>query len=366
VARAGEQLSALRVALVGYGMGGSLFHAPFITLEPRLDLTVVVSANRERQVALQARYPKTRVMRSVEDLLDHLDDIDLVVVSTPNSTHEEIAEAVISRHCALVVDKPVTPTANATRRLAGLAIAAGTAIVPFQNRRWDGDFRTAVSLLRRGDLGTLLTFESRYERWQPEVSSNPDRAWKNDTQKGAGTGILFDLGSHVIDQAVVLFGRPQAVYAEVAVRRAGSHVDDDAFVALHYSSGPRVHLWTSAVAADRGPRFRLLGDVSAYVKTGMDVQEAALSEGRAPSEPDWGVEPPISWGHLVAGSERRAVPTINGAYQLFYADLASFLLDGKPPPVDIADAITTAEIIEAAYLSSRSGRVESLNRYIEM
>lgn len=349
------------MALVGYGMGGSLFHAPFITSEPRLDLTVVVSANRERQAAVRARYPKTKVMRSVEDLLDHLEDIDLVVVSTPNSTHEEIAEAVMSRQRSLVVDKPVTPTASATRRLAELATATGTTIVPFQNRRWDGDFRTVMSLLRRGDLGTLHTFESRYERWQPAVSATPDRAWKNDAQEGAGTGILFDLGSHVVDQAVVLFGRPDGVYAEVAVRRVGSHVDDDAFVALQYANGPQVHLWMSAVAADRGPRFRLLGDMAAYVKTGMDVQEAALSEGRLPTEPDWGVEPGSSWGHLVTGDERRAVPTLAGSYQLFYAGLASCLLDGARPPVEIADAITTAEVIEAAYRSSRSRAVERLN-----
>jgi predicted dehydrogenase len=261
----------------------------------------------------------------------------------------------------VVVDKPVTAAANETRRLAALAEDVGTTIIPFQNRRWDGDFRTVVSLLRNGELGTLYTFESRYERWQPQVSSASDRKWKNDPQEGAGTGILFDLGTHVIDQAVMLFGRPEAVYAEVAVRRIGSHVDDDVFVALRYPHGPRVHLWMSAMASDRGPRFRLLGDASAFVKMGMDLQEAMLTEGHAPTESRWGEEPASSWGHIGTGAERRAVPTLAGAYQLFYAGLASFLLDGAPPPVDIADAITTAEVIEAAYLSSRSGAIESLN-----
>ena len=350
------------MALVGYGMGGSLFHAPFIAAEARLDLAVVVTANPDRRAAVVARYPGTSMVGSVEDLLIRLDDIDLVVVSTPNFTHKEIAEAVISRRRPVVVDKPVAATANETRQLAELAEAQGTTIIPFQNRRWDGDFRTVVSLLKSGDLGTLHTFESRYERWQPQVTLARDRAWKNDTREGAGVGILFDLGAHVIDQAVMLFGRPDAVYADVAVRRSGSHVDDDVFVALRYPHGPRVHLWMSAVAADQGPRFRLLGDASAYVKFGMDVQEVMLSQGHSPTESGWGVEPSTSWGHIGTGAERRAVPTLAGAYQLFYAELASFLLDGAPPPVDIADAIITAEVIEAAYLSSRSGAIESLNR----
>jgi scyllo-inositol 2-dehydrogenase (NADP+) len=355
-------LKTLRVALVGYGMGGCLFHAPFIAADPRFDLSLVVSANLDRRLAVTARYPGTSLADSVEDLLDRLDDIDLVVVSTPNSTHKAIAEAVISRRRPVVVDKPVTPTVNETRALAALAKASETTIIPFQNRRWDGDFRTVTSLLRTGELGTLHTFESRFERWQPEVSSAPDRAWKNASGEGVGTGIVFDLGAHLIDQAVMLFGRPEAVYAEVEVRRNGSNVDDDAFVSLHYRHGPRVHLWMSAVAADLGPRFRLLGDVSAYVKAGMDVQEVILSEGHLPTEPGWGEELPTSWGHIVTGTDRQDVPTLPGAYQHFYAEVASCLLDGAPPPVDIADAIVTAEVIEMAHLSSRSGTVESLDR----
>jgi scyllo-inositol 2-dehydrogenase (NADP+) len=353
-------LTPLRVALVGYGMGGSLFHAPFIAAEPRLDLAVVVTADPARRAGVLARYPDSDLAGDVEDLLLRLDDIDLVVVSTPNATHQPIAEAVLWRRRPVVVDKPVTASAAGTRHLAELAASVGTTIIPFQNRRWDGDFRTVVALLDRGELGPLHTFESRFERWQPQVSQAPGRAWKNDPGDGAGVGILFDLGSHVIDQAVMLFGRPGAVYAEVAVRRAGSQVDDDVFVALRYPGGPRVHLWMSAVAADQGPRFRLLGGEAAYVKTGMDGQEALLAEGRAPSEPGWGEEPPSAWGHLESGSERRAVPTVAGAYQLFYAGVAAHLLDGAPPPVDVADAITTAETIEAAYRSSRSGAVEQL------
>jgi predicted dehydrogenase len=348
------------VALIGYGMGGELFHAPFIAADPRLDLTAVVTANAGRQRAVVSRYSGTTILERTDDLLDRLGEFELVVISTPNATHAALAEAVLAQGTPVVVDKPVTPTAQATRRLATLAAARGTWVVPFQNRRWDGDFRTVAEVLRRNGLGALHDFESRYERWQPRVPTDPTRAWKNDGQPGAGAGILFDLGSHLIDQAVVLFGRPQGVYGDVAVRRPSSGVDDDAFVALHYPGGPRVHLWMSAVAADRGPRFRLLGDAAAYVKWGMDPQESQLSAGQSPGEPNWGEEPRAAWGSLCTGPERRQVPTLAGSYQLFYAGMASLLLGGAPPPVDVADAIVTAEIIEAARVSSRTGIIAPL------
>ena len=356
----GPRQNQVRVALIGYGTGGALFHAPFIAADPRLDLAAVVTTDDGRRREVLSRYPGTDVLGRTEDLLDRLDEVDLVVVSTPNATHAGLAEAVLSQGKPVVVDKPVTPSAAQTRRLATIAEERDTWLVPFQNRRWDGDFRTVVDLLQRDVLGELHTFESRFERWQPQVSLDPRRAWKNDGQPGAGTGILFDLGSHLIDQAVVLFGRPQGVYGEVATRRPSSGVDDDVFVALHYLDGPTVHLWMSAVAPDLGPRFRLLGDAAAYVKWGMDTQEASLSDGHSPSEPHWGEEPRSSWGHIITGAERRQVPTLAGSYQLFYAAMATLLLEGGPPPVDIADAVITAEIVEAASRSWRTGTIAAL------
>jgi scyllo-inositol 2-dehydrogenase (NADP+) len=348
------------VALVGYGFGGSVFHAPFIAAEPRLDLVCVVTANSERRRRALARYPGVMVVSTLAELLDQIADLDLVVVSTSNATHVAFAEAVLGNAVPVVVDKPVAPTAAEVRHLAQLAAATGTAVVPFHNRRWDGDFRTVASLLGAGQLGTLHAFESRFERWQPEVSSDPDRAWKRDPSPVAAAGIVHDLGTHLVDQAVVLFGRPDAVYAEVACRRAGNGVDDDAFIALRYANGPAVHLWASAVAAEQGPRFRLLGSTGAYTKSGMDVQEAALIAGRLPDGENWGQEPVSAWGEINTGAELRAVPTCAGNYGLFYSAIATFLLDGAPAPVDIADAIVTAEIIETALRSAHAGAVISL------
>jgi scyllo-inositol 2-dehydrogenase (NADP+) len=356
-----------RVALVGYGFGGAVFHAPFIAAEPRLELAAVVTADAGRQATVAARYPGTAVLDRFEDLQARLDDIDLVVISTPNATHVALATAVLAAGRPAVVDKPVAPTPAEIRALATRAHEAGVVVVPFHNRRWDGDFRTVAALVAAGELGRLHGFESRYERWQPQVPTDPGRAWKRSAAPGAAAGILFDLGTHIIDQAVVLFGRPESVYAEVATVRSGAEVDDDIFVALHYpadASGrpsPRVHLWASAVAAEPGPRFRLLADAEAYVKWGMDVQEAALLAGQAPTEAGWGDEPTSGWGHLVSGdADPRPIRTLPGAYTHFYAGMAACLLDGAAPPVDIADAVTVAEIIDAAYRSGSSRAVVAL------
>jgi predicted dehydrogenase len=343
---------------VGYGLGGAVFHAPFIAVEPRLQLSAVVTRDSGRRAELARRYPDSAALDDVGALLAHIDDIDLVVVSTPNATHAPIAEAMLGRGRPVVVDKPVAPTPAEIRHLADLASRAGTRIVPFHNRRWDGDFRTVRHLAARGTLGSLQRFESRFERWQPRVPSGSQRAWKREV--GPAAGIVYDLGTHIIDQAVVLFGRPHSVYAEIGIRRTGAEVDDDMFIALRYAEGPDVHLWASAVAADQGPRFRLLGSAGCYVKTGMDGQEAALMAGVSPATPGWGEEAPGAWGHLVSPDGSAPLPTLPGDYQSFYAGMAASLLDGTEPPVAVGDAITVAEIIEAARRSARSSAVVHL------
>ena len=352
----------IRVALVGYGFGGSTFHAPFISAEPRLDLAAIVTNNQKRQATVRRRYPNATVCGNIGDLLAMIDAIDLVVISTPNSTHVEIATAMLSRGRPVVVDKPVAPTAAEVRHIAAVAAKVGSSIVPFQNRRWDGDFRTVEELVGSGEIGALYNVESRYERWQPAVSLDVERAWKQSAAQGAGTGIFYDLGTHIIDQAVVLFGRPTAVFAQLATRRRGALVDDDTFATLIYPDGPRVHLYASAVAANPGPRFRLLGSEGAYVKFGMDPQEEALVAGHEPTEASWGIEPESAWGTLTLTSAQRRLPTRPGSYQLFYAGMAEHLIDGAPAPVDIEDAIVTAEIVDAAQRSSHSRSVVKLAR----
>lgn len=359
MARTGEPI---RTGLVGFGLGGSLFHAPFIEADPRLRLTTVVTSTPDRQAVVRRLYPRARLAGSVDDLVEHLDEVDLVVISTPNRTHVQLAETFIHERRSVVVDKPVAPTSGEVRGLESMAQAAGVRVFPFHNRRWDGDFRTVLSLMRESRFGQVHRFESRFERWQPEIDPAAPRRWKAEEGPGHATGILFDLGTHLVDQAVMALGRPDAVYAERDTRRALARVDDDVFVALSYPGRVRAHLWASAVAADRGPRFRLLGRDGAFVKYGMDPQEAALASGARPSEHgNWGTEGPEAWGVLRTDGGDSPVETQPGAYQLFYAGVAACLLDGADPPVTCEDAFVTARIIEAAQLSSESGQVTRLD-----
>ncbi|GAA3938510.1 Gfo/Idh/MocA family oxidoreductase [Actinomadura viridis] len=342
---------ASRVALIGYGTGGAVFHAPLIDSVPGLRLTAVVTGNPGRREAAERRFPDVRVLDSADRLWENPDAWDLVVVTAPNRQHVPLARAALTSGLPVVVDKPAATSAAEARSLAALAAVRGLPVIPFHNRRWDGDFRTVRRLLGDGALGAAQRFESRFERWRPEVRTT----WKESTDPRDGGGILFDLGSHLIDQAVALFGRPRLVYAEIDVRRPGAVAPDDVFVALTHDSGVRSHLWMSATAAQLGPRFRVLGSDAAYTVHGMDGQEEALRSGLTPKDAGWGQAPPEAYGRLGTPGGGRPEPTDPGAYQDFYAEVARALRGERPPPVDLADAITGLEVIEAATLSAETG-----------
>jgi predicted dehydrogenase len=221
----------------------------------------------------------------------------------------------------------------------------------FQNRRWDGDFRTVRRLVEDGQLGDVYRFESRFERWRP----TPKAGWRESGGPDDGGGILLDLGSHLIDQALELFGPVSTVYGEADRRRPDVLVDDDAFVALTHAGGTRSHLWMSAVAARLGPRFRVLGGRAGYTKYGLDGQEAALRAGGSPADDGWGTEPPDTWGVLGTDADSRRVPTLPGTYEGFYADVRDALTGGAPLPVDPASSVQVLEIVEAARRSAETG-----------
>jgi predicted dehydrogenase len=281
---------------------------------------------------------------------------DLVVVAAPNHLHVPLARAAVDRGVAAVVDKPLAPSAGEARALVAYARERGVLLTAFHNRRWDSDQLTLRRLLTEGELGDVLRFESRFERWRPALG--PDaKAWRDAADAPAG-GVLLDLGPHLVDQALTLLGPAASVYAEIDARRGGA--DDDVFVALRHRGGTISHLWASAVAGAPGPRLRVLGSRSAYVVDGVDSQEDALQAGARPGAGEWGVEPPERWGRLVRGDAAQAVPSEPGDWPAFYAGLERALRIGGPPPVDPADAVAGLEVLDAARRSAASGAVIDL------
>jgi predicted dehydrogenase len=351
--------SPLRVALLGYGLAGAVFHAPLIAAVDGLELAAIVTRDPERRAQAERDHPQAALLDSADEVWNRADALELVVVATPNSSHLSLAEAAIDAGLAVVVDKPLAASSADGRALVRAARDRGVVLTVFQNRRWDGDFLTVRELLASegaGGLGEVLRFESRYERWRPQLTGG----WRESDDPAAAGGLLYDLGSHLVDQALVLFGPAVTVYAELDRRRPGAETDDDTFVALAHGSGVRSHLWMSVLAAQPGPRFRLLGRDAAYIKYGLDVQEEALHAGGRPDDPAWGQEPEERWGLLGAGDELRPVPTLPGAYHRFYEGVVRALREGGPPPVDPDDAISALQVLEAAKSSARERQVVEL------
>lgn len=334
----------MRCALVGFGLAGRVFHAPFIAATDGLELSWVVTGDPARAAAAAQEHPAARVVARLDDVWPEAPD--LVVVAAPNRFHVPLARAAIDHGVAVVVDKPLAPAAADARALVTRAAAAGVPLVPFHNRRWDDDLLTLRRLLDEGALGRVHRFESRFERWRPEVADG----WREEGDPSAGGGVLLDLGPHLVDQALLLFGDVVEVHGEVDVRRPGARVDDDAFVALHHAGGVRSHLWMSAAAADQGPRLRVLGSAGAFVVEGLDPQEAALREGWRPGAGP-GPGPPRH-GVLTTARGTREVALDPGDYGGFYRSLLGTLRDGAPPPVDARDAVRGLELLSAVRTES--------------
>jgi scyllo-inositol 2-dehydrogenase (NADP+) len=337
-------------------VAGAYFHAPFIAAASGLRLAAVVTRDPGRAAAVRQRHPGARLLATPDEIWS-AGDIDVVVVASPNRTHVPLALGAVEAGLPVVVDKPVAATVADAVRLRDAATAAGASVSVFHNRRWDGDFRTVAALVGQGRLGAVHRFESRFERWRPEVRAG---AWKERPDPAEAGGILHDLGTHLIDQALTLFGPVTHVYAENRGVRRQAAVSDDVFVALTHASGTVSHLWASALAADLGPRLRVLGSEAAYVKSGMDVQEAALRAGGNPADAGWGVEPEQAWGRLGVPEETVPVPTEPGDYGAFYAGLETHLRLGAPAPVTLDEAIAGLRVVEAAAVSAAQRRVVAL------
>lgn len=333
----------IRTALLGYGLAGSIFHAPTLVSRDAFSLEVIVASDPQRQAAARAAHPAARVLTRQEwEAPGSHNGIDLVVVATPPATHAPLARMALDSGCAVVVDKPFALTSAEGEELVALAAERELLLTTYQNRRWDGEYLTLARLLAEGALGEVYRFESRLERWQPSIT----KAWKAQATVSDGGGILFDLGTHLIDQALQLFGPVDRVYGELAAHRPAERVDDDVFVALQHRSGVISHLWANLSTAQKGPRLRVLGSKAAYVKVSADVQESQIQAGILPGSPAYGVDPEASWGTVGRDGDMLPVPTERGNFPQFYEMLAEALLRGGPVPVDPADSIAALRIIE--------------------
>jgi predicted dehydrogenase len=340
----------IRVGLVGFGMGGCVFHAPLIASVEGLELAAVVE--RKTDHAAQ-RYPGIATYRSLEAMLADA-SLDLFVVATPSGTHFEVTRQILEAGKHVVVDKPVAVASTEVAQLIALAKAKNKLLIPFLNRRWDGDFQTIQKLLHENSLGRLVYFESRFDRWSPGSARRP---WKDDPAQGGGQ--LLDLGTHIGDQALMLFGNPEAVSADVTRERDGEGSNDSFTVRLRYS-GFTVVLGANCLSTPASPRFHLRGNKGNYWKLCLDPQEAALTKITQIDDPAWGQELPANWGTLhidVDGAMvTRPIEPIPGDYRLYYAGVRDALLGKAPAPVDAVAAWRIARLLEWAAESSEQRR----------
>lgn len=343
-----------RVGLLGYGLAGRVFHAPIIGQTVGLSLSTIVTSDPARAADAAREVPGARVAGNADAVFEGRERADVVVVATGNAAHVPLARRAVRAGIPVVVDKPLAPRAEEGRGLVRAAADAGVPLTVFHNRRWDDDFLTLRSLLDSGRVGTVHRFESRFERWAPDLRAG---SWRERADPAQGGGLLLDLGSHLVDQAIVLFGPVASVTAELDRRRAGSEVDDDVFVSLTHAGGVRSHLWASAVAARPGPRFRVLGSRAGFTCDGLDPQEQQLKDGLRPGDPSWGSRPDGAEGMIGVLDDLEAVTMTAGSYETFYDRLVVALDGGGPLPVDPSDAVAVLEVLEAARTAAASRTV---------
>jgi scyllo-inositol 2-dehydrogenase (NADP+) len=350
----------VRAAVIGYGLAGSVFHAPLIAATDGMQVAAIVTGNPERRAQAEREHPGARLYADAGGLFADAARYDLAVVATANRVHAELSLAALDAGLAVVVDKPMAAQVSDAARMIEAAAAAGRMLTVFHNRRWDADFLTVRRLVGDGVLGELTRLESRLDRFR---EAPREGAWREEADPAGAGGVLWDLGPHLIDQACVLFGAPTHVYAEVDVRRPGAVVDDDAFLALRFDGGRVAHLWMSQTAPITGPRVRIRGLWGAYEHQAVDPQEDQLKAGLRPGDPGWGSEPADSYGRLVTGgAEPRddRVPTVPGAWQHYYEGVRDAVRGAGPPPVHPADGLRAVRVVEAARRSAERGAVTRL------
>lgn len=343
------------VGIVGWGGAARTFHAPFIRLVPGLALRAVAT---RRPAEVAAELPGVAIRDSLDALLAD-PTIDLVVVATPHRLHAAHAIAALAASKDVVAEKPLAATAAEAEAVFAQARSTGRRCVVFQNRRWDGDFQTVRQIIAGGTLGEVYYFENHWPMHRPALRG----VWREDPAELGG--VLYDLGPHLIDQTLCLFGPPATVYAQLAARRPGARTVDQFRLTLRYDSGLTAVLTTDFLAALPSPRFLVRGTQGAFEKHGLDPQEALLRAGQPPVGDTWGTDAPAAWGHLKATDASGLtfdgrIATLPGNYRGFYEAVHAMLRDGTPAPIDPADILLQLRLIAAAQRSAETNTVQPL------
>ena len=341
----------IEVGLIGYGLAGRAFHAPVIRAVPGMHLAVILQRTGNEAAE---KYPDIRIVRSLDELLT-IEEIRLVVIATPNDTHYSLARRCLEAGRDVLVDKPFATTLEEARSLVEFAERAGRLITVYQNRRYDGDFQAIRKLVEAGALGRVVRFETNYDRYRPQLKPG---AWRE--TRRAGSGILFDIAPHLIDHALVLFGLPEAVTADIRIEREQALADDAFDILFHYPQSMRAVLRSTMLAAAPRPRFVLHGTRGSFVRQAFDPQENNLRQGNIPRDGPWGAEPEEHWGVLTALEGNRLidrrVPSAGCDYRDYYANLRDALLGKAPTAVTPEWALHVMRLLGMARESSEKRR----------
>ena len=339
----------INAGIVGFGLSGKIFHAPFIEAHPDFKLHTIVSSGKDAA----ALYPEALAVNNYNALLAN-PEIDLVVICTPHQFHANQAMQALNAGKHVVIEKPVAMSSSDVELLIETTNSTGKMFFPYHNRRWDGDFLTLKHIIRQGYLGDILEFESHFDRWSPTLSR---AEWRYNNTEGGG--MLFDLGPHLIDQVISLFGLPDAVWCMLYIQRDESMVNDSFDLKLIYP-GMTATLKAGVFVMEAGPRFQVHGTKGSYVKHGIDPQEAMLKKGLKPKGKRFGVEPKKYSGLLHSKSDNKTIrvryETMPGNYLGFYQNVFEAVTDGAKPEVTASDALITIKIIEAAMKSHKEKR----------
>ncbi len=345
-------MNPIKTALCSFGMSGKVFHAPL--LDTHAGFTLDTIWQRSKSDASQY-YPNIKIARQFEEILAD-DSIELVVVNTPEPTHFPFCEAALKAGKHVVVEKAFTTTLAEADELVRLAERSGLCLSVYHNRRWDGDFLTVQKLVQEGLLGRLVEYEAHYDRYRTYIQDS----WKE--EPGPGKGLLYNLGSHLIDQALVLFGFPERVFADLRIERAGGKIEDAFQIHLYYP-GLKAIVKSSYLVREPGPRYKILGEKGSFYKWGLDPQEEALKQGKRPNVPQWGEETKENYGHIHTEQNglvlKGRIKSLAGNYMDYYQNIYAAIREGEELAVSASQGRDVMRIIDMAERSAKEGRIVS-------